>query len=56
MKILFINNDGGGFADHIDVSEGPLWLHSLRNVAQVASRTITSSASTTVSRPRRTRS
>jgi len=22
MKILFINNDGGGFADHIDVSEG----------------------------------
>jgi len=22
MKILFINNDGGGFADHIDVVEG----------------------------------
>jgi hypothetical protein len=22
MKILFINNDGGGFADHIDVAEG----------------------------------
>ncbi|MCB9851203.1 MAG: MoaD/ThiS family protein [Phycisphaerales bacterium] len=22
MKILFINNDGGGFADHIEVSEG----------------------------------
>ena len=21
MKILFINNDGGGFADHIDVEE-----------------------------------
>ncbi len=22
MKILFINNDGGGFADHIDVAAG----------------------------------
>jgi sulfur carrier protein ThiS len=22
MKILYINNDGGGFADHIDVPEG----------------------------------
>ncbi len=22
MKCLFINNDGGGFADHIDVPEG----------------------------------
>ena len=22
MKILFINNDGGGFADHVDVREG----------------------------------
>ena len=22
MKILFINNDGGGFADHIEVVEG----------------------------------
>lgn len=22
MKILFINNDGGGFADHIDVATG----------------------------------
>ena len=22
MKILFINNDGGGFADHIDVGAG----------------------------------
>jgi len=22
VKILFINNDGGGFADHIDVEEG----------------------------------
>ena len=22
MRILFINNDGGGFADHIDVPEG----------------------------------
>jgi hypothetical protein len=22
MRILFINNDGGGFADHIDVAEG----------------------------------
>ena len=22
MKILFINNNGGGFADHIDVAEG----------------------------------
>ncbi len=22
MKILFINNDGGGFADHIEVDEG----------------------------------
>ena len=22
MKVLFINNDGGGFADHIDVTEG----------------------------------
>jgi sulfur carrier protein ThiS len=22
MKILFINNDGAGFADHIDVPEG----------------------------------
>lgn len=22
MKILLINNDGGGFADHIDVSDG----------------------------------
>jgi hypothetical protein len=21
MRILFINNDGGGFADHIDVAE-----------------------------------
>ncbi len=21
MKVLFINNDGGGFADHIDVAE-----------------------------------
>ena len=22
MRILFINNDGGGFADYIDVAEG----------------------------------
>lgn len=22
MKVLFINNDGGGFADHIDIPEG----------------------------------
>ena len=22
MKVLFINNDGGGFADHIEVHEG----------------------------------
>ncbi len=22
MKILFINNDGGGFADHIEVMDG----------------------------------
>lgn len=22
MKILYINNDGGGFADHIDVAPG----------------------------------
>ena len=22
MKILFINNNGGGFADHIEISEG----------------------------------
>jgi hypothetical protein len=22
MRILFLNNDGGGFADHIEVSEG----------------------------------
>ena len=22
MKILFINNDGGGFADYIDIAEG----------------------------------
>ena len=22
MKILFINNDGGGFADYIDIPEG----------------------------------
>ncbi len=22
MKILFINNDGGGFADHIEVAQG----------------------------------
>jgi hypothetical protein len=22
MKVLFINNDGGGFADHLDVAEG----------------------------------
>ncbi len=22
MKILFINNDGGGFADHIEIEEG----------------------------------
>ncbi len=22
MKILYINNDGGGFADHIDVNDG----------------------------------
>ncbi len=22
MKILFLNHDGGGFADHIDVEEG----------------------------------
>jgi hypothetical protein len=22
MKVLFINNDGGGFADYIDVPEG----------------------------------
>jgi len=22
MKVLFINNDGGGFADHIDVRDG----------------------------------
>ena len=22
MKVLFINNDGGGFADHIDVQDG----------------------------------
>ena len=22
MKILFINNDGGGFANHVDVADG----------------------------------
>jgi hypothetical protein len=22
MKVLFINNDGGGFADHIEVADG----------------------------------
>ncbi len=22
MKILYINNDGGGFADHFDIDEG----------------------------------
>lgn len=22
MKLLYINNDGGGFADHIEISEG----------------------------------
>ena len=22
MQILFINNDGGGFADHIDIADG----------------------------------
>ena len=22
MRLLFINNDGGGFADHIDIAEG----------------------------------
>lgn len=22
MKILFINNDGGGFADHIEIEDG----------------------------------
>jgi len=22
MRILFINNDGGGFADHVEVAEG----------------------------------
>jgi len=22
MKILFINNDGGGFADHVEVADG----------------------------------
>ena len=22
MKILFLNHDGGGFADHIDIEEG----------------------------------
>ena len=22
MKVLFINNDGGGFADHIEIAEG----------------------------------
>ena len=27
MKILFINNDGGGFADHIEVAEGTTVQH-----------------------------
>jgi hypothetical protein len=22
VKVLFINNDGGGFADHVDVADG----------------------------------
>lgn len=22
MKVLFVNNDGGGFADHIEIDEG----------------------------------
>ena len=22
MRLLYINNDGGGFADHIDIAEG----------------------------------
>lgn len=22
MQILYINNDGGGFADHVDIAEG----------------------------------
>ena len=22
MKVLYINNDGGGFADHVEVAEG----------------------------------
>ena len=24
MKILFINNEGGGFADYLDISEGKI--------------------------------
>jgi len=27
MKILYINNHGGGFADHIDVAEGTTVAH-----------------------------
>ena len=27
MQILFINNDGGGFADHIDVDDGATVAH-----------------------------
>ena len=23
MKVLYINNDGGGFADHIEIEAGP---------------------------------
>ncbi len=41
MKILFINNDGGGFADYIDVPEAPPCKSSLRSACPAANRRTT---------------
>ena len=41
MKILFINNDGGGFADHIEVADGTTVAAAVRAADRAASRTTT---------------
>jgi hypothetical protein len=38
MKILYINNDGGGFADHVEVREGTTVEQFFRESARTDSR------------------
>ena len=38
MKILYINNDGGGFADHVEIKEGTTVEQFFREAARTDRR------------------